>query len=454
MLLTKPYPFQDDGVDALEGFNGRGLLADEQGLGKTLQALMFLERHPELRPAVVVCPASLKWVWEDEAAKHVGMRADVLWGRSPPKHGLRFKPQLTVVNYDVLKDWLPELLALKPKCVILDEAQYVSNRKSQRSRAVKELCKAPQSVIALTGTPITNVPAELYPIVNLVRPDLFPSWNRFANRYCQPRLAPWGWEYKGATHLGELHEILTRELMVRRLKADVLKDLPAKTRSVVPVTLSDPREYRAAERDFLTWLNSRDPAKMRKAARAEAVVRVGYLKRLVGELKFPAVTEWGDNTLKGTGGKLVVMAVHRTITQGIKDHYGKRAVLVNGSVSSKERERAVRQFQTSDSVRLFAGNIKAAGTGLTLTAASRLAFAELGWTPGEHAQAEDRIHRIGQKSGAHVSYLVAHGTVEEKLLKILHRKRGVANAVVDGVVGADDFDLLSQLVDELKKPAF
>lgn len=450
----KPYRYQLEDVRAVHRMGGRALVAWEMGLGKTGMSLMYLNRHPGQRPAVVVCPASLKLNWAREAERFFGMRTTVLGGTRPGL-GLATPAPVVVVNYDVLaptrhgEGWLGWLKELKPQVVVIDECHYLGDPRTKRTKAVRELCRGVPHVLALSGTPLVNRPAELFPTLNILRPDLFPSFFPFAIRYAGARKSPWGWEFKGATNVGELNRVLTRHLMVRRRKEDVLKDLPAKRRSVIPVELSDRKEYDLAHEEFLTWIAMRKPDRMTAALLAERLVRLGYLKRLAGQLKLPAVLAWVDDFLSGSGEKLVLFAIHKPVIAEVRRRYEKVCVVVDGGTPNARRQEAVDAFQRSDKVRLFVGNVRAAGVGLTLTAASTMAFAEMGWTPGEHTQAEDRIHRIGQTGSALCHYFVAADTIETDLVEIIQSKQRVISSVLDGDERAAELNVLDLLVKKM-----
>ncbi len=447
--MTIPYRFQIKGVRQIHRFKGRALLADSMGLGKTLQSLLYLVRHPEIRPAIVVCPASLKYNWEREAAHHFGIRAEVLEGTKPQKQSIMSTtPPVIIINYDILWPWMEYLKGLNPQAIIGDEIHYISSRGAKRTKAMQHLCRGVPHVVFLSGTPLTNRPVELYPILNILRPDLFSSFYSFAHRFCAPHKAPWGWEFKGATHLKELHRIMSNNLMIRRRKEDVLTELPDKTRSVVPMALSDPVQYERAHNDFLGWLADKSPERLYGAARAAALVKGGYLKRLAGQLKLPSVFQWVDDFFKGTDEKLVLFAVHRDIIKQLHDRYKDISTVVDGSITGRKRQKSVDRFQKSKGCRLFIGN-KAAEVGINLTAASTLARCELEWTPGALIQSEDRIHRIGQVNAASIYYLIGRGTIEETLLKLLQKKQGVLNQTLDGAGKGDEFDLFDLLVQTL-----
>lgn len=447
--LTQLYPYQEEGVSTIEKHNGRVLLADEMGLGKSIQALSYLHRHPSSLPAVVVCPATLKWVWEHEARHHLGMLSEVVEGQNPQKSNLLKKHGLIIINYEILDYWVDYLKSLKIQTVIIDECHFVKSRTAKRTKAVFRLSKSAKHIIAISGTPLTNRPAELFTTLKLLWPKDFPSFWSFAFEYCQPSRRPWGWDFRGAANLDQLHGQLKEKGMIRRLKADVLKDLPEKTREVIKVPIVKRSQYNKALTDFLAWLNSESPEKAARAARAEKLVKIGYLKRLAARYKMKAAIQWIDNFLESSDEKLVVYGIHKKIIQYLHNKYKDISVVVDGSVKGKDRKLAVMSFQQNPKVRLFIGNIKAAGTGLTLTASSSLAFVELSFVPAEMTQAEDRIHRIGQKAAANIYYLVARDTIEERLCSVIQEKQKVLSAILDGDETVNEIDVYDQLEREL-----
>lgn len=443
------YPFQLDGVKFLEARNGCGLIADEMGLGKTIQAIGWLKLHPELRPVFIVVPASLKLNWERELLKWLGEDTPVtiLSGTVPNRGSLR---KINIINYDILGSWMEVILASGPKAVVVDESHYIKNIKAQRTKAVRELVKACPHAIFLTGTPITNRPAEFFTTLNLLEPREFSSWFSYVKRYCGAFQGRFGWEIGGATHTDELHERLTRTVMIRRRKEDVLKDLPAKRRHVIPMDITNRREYAAAEADLLAWLREKfGKGKAEKAAGAEALARFSYLKQLAAEGAFDFQVSWIKDSLDSNG-KLVIFAVHHATIDRLASelrHYN--PVVVDGRVSIEGRQQAVDRFQTDPECRVFIGNIRAAGVGITLTASSNTVFCELGWTPGEHDQAEDRVHRIGQTESVSAWYLVASDTVMTEIAELLDEKRKVLDAVLDGKMTGEESMLTALLRNRL-----
>jgi SWI/SNF-related matrix-associated actin-dependent regulator 1 of chromatin subfamily A len=442
------YPYQIRGVFSIKRFKGRALLADEMGLGKTIQALMWLHKRKAF-PCVIVCPAFLKWTWEREARNNLGIAANILSGKRPKNKQLT-QGGVFIINYEILDAWVPHLKKLGIRSVILDECHYVKSRDSKRYKATEKLCEGVKYCVALSGTALTNRPAELWTTLHLVRPDLFKSFFSFAWRYCKPTKRFGRWMYKGASNLPELHSLLKSTVMIRRLKSDVLTELPSKTKHIIPMDMSDPAEYNTIKTDFMTWLKANKPDSIKSTSKAKIVVQLGVLKRAAARLKLPSVFAWIDNFLEESTGKLVVFGVHRSIVEAIFERYKGQAVLVHGGVKGKARQAAVDAFQTNKRIRVFVGNIQAAGTGLTLTAASTLAFAEIGWVPADCLQAEDRIHRIGQTKNATIYYLVARDSIEERLCEILQSKQKVLNATLDGAEGAPQFDVFDQLIEDIQ----
>lgn len=440
-------PFQREGIAFIENKNGRCLIADEMGLGKTIQALAWLQLHPELRPVVIVVPASLKLNWEKEIFawmdKH---RVQILYGT---KADMNITGDIIIMNYDILSAWLDPLRQIKPQVLIADECHLFKNNKAQRTKAVKQLGKHIPHIICLSGTPIINRPIEIFNAIKLIDPTVVKSYWQYGHRYCGARHNGFGWDFNGATNTEELHQILTNSIMIRRLKEDVLPELPEKTHCFIPIELENKAEYKFAERNFILWLNDLKGAEAaERASNAQALAEVEALKQLAVKGKLRLCIEWIRNVLI-TENKLVVFATHKFVIAALMEEFGKIAVKIDGSVSAANRQKAVDKFQTNSEVRLFVGNLKAAGVGITLTAASKVAILEWPWTPGELAQAPDRLHRIGQKNKVFVYYLMANGTIEEKIALLLDKKRKVLDAVLDGKE-LDQTSLLTELMNEYK----
>jgi hypothetical protein len=610
-------PFQRAGVAYLSRAK-RAFLADEMGLGKTIEAIATLE-NLDAFPALVVCPASLKLNWARELKSWLPHRSvELLAGRAPsnPLFAYGIGAQVTVANYDILSGQLEALRLRGFKAVVFDECHYLKSGSSQRSEAAKAVADGVDTVLMLSGTPLLNRPGELLHQLQVIhRLDDLGGWRDFNRRYCG---------YAGTTVLSELNKRLRAVCYVRRLKQDVLTELPPKQRSVVPIDIDNRREYDYAQRQLIQWIRERAltdsdflatlPAdlgeeqrtaalaahaqdKADRAQRAEQLVRIERLKLLAAQGKARAAVRWIENFLE-SGEKLVVFGWHNevldfitnalesgwpnlpqmdrdrsrassAIHQGgpptptpsvlavpvpVRDSSGGRReqpylqqvvgmqqvpqkqtrplwespvpavderqrsgetdgpglrpdapghcdpaevpsawdppererkqirsqqsvdrpdrpdkrlykgqyldhqlasqrdqaqreprrttaphvqpdpkiASIRASLTAAERQSEINRFQTDPACRLIVCSLKAGGLGITLTAASNVAFVEMGWTPTDMDQAEDRCHRIGQQDSVTAWYLLAHDTIEEWIAELIDGKRAVTGAVAQG----------------------
>lgn len=458
------YKYQIEGVHFLEQKNGRALIADEMGLGKTVQALSWLKLHPEFSKVLVICPASLKINWQREAEKWALLDMEILNGTTPHK----IKSNDVIINYDILSYWEKHLKLKQFDVIIFDEAHYIKNNKAKRTKAFKRLVKSVPRLIALTGTPIENKPIEIYNIVKVIDPSIFPDATDFAVEFCGAKKTRFGWDKNGATNTLRLNKILSSSIMIRRKKVDVLKDLPEKQIIKVPFEINNRIEYDQAETEFVEFLKKKfntenlteeileelkqfakrndievseelttdeirliKEHKFERIASAPVLAQIELLKQLAVKGKIDQIIEWIENFLE-SGEKLVVFAVHKKVVSQLMEKFKHIAVKVDGSVSQKQRQEAVDKFQKDVKTRLFIGNIKAAGVGITLTAASNAAIIEFPWSPGELNQAADRIHRITQTKQVTIWNLVGESTIEEKIITLLKKKEKVITKILDG----------------------
>ena len=458
------YKYQIEGVHFLEQKNGRALIADEMGLGKTVQALSWLKLHPEFSKVLVICPASLKINWQREAEKWALLDMEILNGTTPHK----IKSNDVIINYDILSYWEKYLKLKQFDVIIFDEAHYIKNNKAKRTKAFKRLVKSVPRLIALTGTPIENKPIEIYNIVKVIDPSIFPDATDFAVEFCGAKKTRFGWDKNGATNTLRLNKILSSSIMIRRKKVDVLKDLPEKQIIKVPFEINNRIEYDQAETEFVEFLKKKfntenlteeileelkqfakrndievseelttdeirliKEHKFERIASAPVLAQIELLKQLAVKGKIDQVIEWIENFLE-SGEKLVVFAVHKKVVSQLMEKFKHIAVKVDGSVSQKQRQEAVDKFQKDSKTRLFIGNIKAAGVGITLTAASNAVIIEFPWSPGELNQAADRIHRITQTKQVTIWNLVGESTIEEKIITLLKKKEKVITKILDG----------------------
>jgi len=445
-------PFQKDGVLWIESREGRGLVGDEMGLGKTVQALAWLAIHPELRPAVVVCPASVKLNWAAEIQKWMRKpeKITVLRGQRPEE----VQGDIIIVNYHIVANkydvvnggkteikgtgWVDYIKALKPKAIIIDEGHMIKNSRSNRAKGVRKLCRRVPHVIILSGTPIENRPFEFFNTINLIDRNMFSFWG-FAQRYCAAKHTHFGWDFTGASNIEELHGKLKR-VMIRRLKKDVAKELPAKTKTIVPVETSGSmaKYHKAVQLMLMPGMN-----KQEQKEKAEAATRS------VWDVKKKMSIQWISDFLE-SGEKLIVYAWNKEVIKDLMAAFKKVAVKLDGSVSTDvKRQAAVQKFMRDPGTRLLVANYKVV-IGLTLTAASNTAWVQYPWTPGVMDQADDRVHRIGQRKPVNNWYLVAEGTLETDLLELIDKKRQVLSQVLDGQE-VEKGSLLMELLDKLRE---
>lgn len=457
-------PFQRAGI-AFATARANVLIADEMGLGKTIQAIGTVNADPTVRRVVVICPASLKVNWSREVAKWSVRPTSVYVGNGTVRSwGSMFQTPGTVewlvVNYDVIERWRPVIDAVGLDVLVLDEAHYVKSPKAQRTKAIlgrwdRDPSKrvspiAARRRIVLTGTPILNRPVELWGIAHALAPDTFKSWRSYVGRYCDAQETRWGLDTSGASNLDELQDRLRSTCMVRRLKADVLTELPAKRRQVIELPLGTAKAVVDAEAEAYEASQARlrglraavaaAEASQDQSAYAEAVqaLRQGEMAEFstisqkrheVALSKVPAVIDHLRDCVEQ--GKVVVFAHHLDVVGAIHDAFPHQSVVVTGDTPVDQRQALVDAFQSDPECRLFIGNIKAAGVGLTLTASSHVVFAELDWTPANVSQAEDRCHRIGQRDSVLVQHLVLEGSLDASMARMLIQKQEVIDASLD-----------------------
>ncbi|MDD5006883.1 MAG: DEAD/DEAH box helicase [Syntrophorhabdaceae bacterium] len=443
-------PFQHLGVGFITSRQGRALIADDMGLGKTVQALAWIH-YKKAYPALIVVPATAKLNWEAEVKKWLpdNISCSVLFGLNGNHASLvSNRPKITVINYDILDSWSSTFDNINT--LVLDEAHFVKNKKAKRSMAVRTVAKKAKNIIALSGTPIINRPAEFFNVLNLLAPEHFNNFWYYAKKFCSPKYNRFGWNFTGSSNTEELHKLLIKTVMIRRTKSEVLKELPTKVRTVVPIEIDNKAEYQRAQDDFVKWVRDNfGEAKAVKASNAEALARIEGLKQLTIKGKLKNIVSWIQDFLESDQ-KLVVFAIHHFTIDALLSSFPKEiCVKLDGRDEVHKRQQAINSFQNDPKVRLFVGNIKAAGTAINLTAASNTCFTELGWTPGEHEQAEDRVHRIGQEADSvSAYYLLGVKTIEEEIAELIDNKRQVLSRILDGKeVGSEG--ILTELLNNI-----
>ena len=449
------FPHQIEGVAFLLG-RRRAILADDMGLGKTRQAIVSLRHASPGGPYLVVCPASVKrnWAREIELAAP-GASVRIVEGTAPaPAAGAEW----TVVNYDILSKHLGALGKVPWAGIVFDEAHYLKNHTSARSRLARQLAdravataKQEPAVYLLTGTPLTNRPRDLFVLLQLVGHSLGRSFLSFAKRYCAAEKNDFGWKTDGASNLEEL-TVQLHGVMLRRSKDQVLA-LPPKIRTWMPVDVprgTGGREIRAVVDLLLGRSSPADGASMagsdaRAWPRLLALLTVARQKLAVA--KVGATSDFVSGAIE-QGEKVIVFSCFDDPLQTLTKDLGDAAVLLTGRTPANKRQALVDRFQQDDTVRVFLANIIAGGVGLNLTAASHVVFNDLDWVPANHWQAEDRAYRIGQTRTVNVTYLVGSNTVDDFVQTVLETKSALVSAVVDGK--ALTGDLSGSVLDELQ----
>lgn len=446
------YPFQRVGVWYATR-QQRVLIGDEPGLGKTVQALCSI-RLLAAYPAIIICPATLKLNWAREAYKWLpGKFVQTI--RSSRDY---VRPaDVFIINYDLLKarrehDKAPWELdglayALKnrdPKMIVLDESHYIKTPSAQRTIACKLMARGTTFRILLSGTPILNRPQELKTQLQILGwMKQFGGVEMFERLYCAAKQTDYGYNAHGASNLQDLNRRLRATCFIRRKKSDVYKQLPAKQHAQIDLEIDNRVEYDMAVKSLREWLMSQGLfAKADKAGSAEQLSKINYLKQLAARGKLKQACKWIDDFLEDSEEKILIFAWHQEIVEALAARYKVRPIY--GPVSLAERQKIVDEFQSNESVRVCVLNMQAGGVGLTLTAASNVAFLELGWTPAIHEQAEDRCHRIGQEDQVTAWYLIGTGTIDEDILELLSEKRAIVGAATDGE-GAEQTNMLHEL---------
>ena len=454
-LAAGLFPHQVEGVAFLLG-RTRAILADDMGLGKTRQAIVALRHQAPDGPWLVVCPASVKLNWAREIALvDADVPVHVVGPDAPPATDYR---GFVVVNYDILKRHSGALSSIAFAGFVFDEAHYLKNQDSQRSKAGVVLVNARPAdtpVYALSGTPITSRPRDLFVLLNVIRHPMAKSFLSFAKRYCAATHNGFGWTTDGASNLQEL-SIQLKGAMLRRTKDQVL-DLPPKLRSWVPVTVPPSaavKEMRAVVMDLMrsqlrqslgrAGTDSADAAGDSRADRGRLIARLSKARSTIANAKVKATVDLVESAIQ-QGEKVLVFSCFDAPVKQIAKRFGDAALVLTGATPAAKRQGLVDRFKQDDSIKVLVANIIAGGVGLNLTAARQVVFNDLDWVPANHWQAEDRAYRIGQTQSVNVHYLVGSGTVEEFVQSVLERKAVLVEALLEGRATEMGGDVLGEI---------
>ena len=422
-----PLEHQKEAVEKLAG-SRRFILADDMGLGKTT-ATIIAALETGSKKILIICPASLKINWQREIENYTDRPVYIAEGKK-----FSTESDFVIVNYDILKNFhsmekkgTSLLNQSEFELVILDEAHMISNPQAQRTKIINHFVKDIKRVWLLTGTPMTSRPMNYYNLLNIIESPVAQNWMAYAIRYCQGYQFMAGsrkvWNVTGASNLEELRDRTSKQIL-RRLKEDVL-DLPDKIISPVYLRLKS-KEYEELMGEYYDWFDNKKDESSSLTVQFSKLMKV---RKVIANEKTKQTIEFAENIIE-QGKKVIIFTNFTDTLQTIYQHFGKQAVYLDGSCSKPHRQNAVDEFQENDKIKVFVGNLKAAGVGLTLTAAEVVIMNDLSFVPAEHAQAEDRAYRYGQKSNVLVYYPLYENTIEGAVYDILNRKKEIIRTVM------------------------
>ena len=439
-----PLEHQKEAVEKLAG-SRRFILADDMGLGKTT-ATIIAALETGAKKILIICPASLKINWQREIENYSDRPVYIAEGKK-----FSTESDFVIVNYDILKNFHD----IDPKkkdgsiltqsnfdLVILDEAHMISNPQAQRTKIINHFVKDIKRVWLLTGTPMTSRPMNYYNLLNIIESPVAQNWMAYAIRYCQGYQFMAGkrkvWNVTGASNLEELRDRTSKQIL-RRLKEDVL-DLPDKIISPVYLRLKS-KDYEELMGEYYDWFDNKKDESSSLTVQFSKLMKV---RKVIANEKTKQTIEFAENIIE-QGKKVIIFTNFTDTLQTIYNHFGKQAVYLDGSCSKPHRQNAVDEFQENDKIKVFVGNLKAAGVGLTLTAAEVVIMNDLSFVPAEHAQAEDRAYRYGQKSNVLVYYPLYENTIEGAVYDILNRKK----EIIRTVMGDEQPENVGDVVEEI-----
>ena len=445
-----PLDHQKIAIEKLAG-SKRFILADDMGLGKTTSTIIAA-LETGAKKILIVCPASLKINWQREIANYSDRPVFIAEGKK-----FSTEDDFVIVNYDILKnfhDTDPKkkddsiLLQSNFDLVILDEAHMISNVQAQRTKIINHFAKKINRVWLLTGTPMTSRPMNYYNLLNMIESPVAQNWKAYAIRYCQGYQFSAGkrkvWNVSGASNLEELRDRTSKQIL-RRLKEEVL-DLPDKIITPVYLRLKS-KEYESLMGEYYDWYDKNPDESTSLTVQFSKLMKV---RKVISNEKVKQTIEFAENILE-QGKKVIIFTNFTDTLQTIYQHFGKQAVYLDGSCSNAVRQQAVDQFQTNDKINVFVGNLKAAGVGLTLTAAEVVIMNDLSFVPAEHAQAEDRAYRYGQKSNVLVYYPIYDNTIEAAIYDILNKKKQIIRTVMGDQIPENVGDVAEEILNMINK---
>jgi SWI/SNF-related matrix-associated actin-dependent regulator 1 of chromatin subfamily A len=408
--------------------NKKFILADDMGLGKTTSTIIAALESGS-KKVLIICPATLKINWKREIENYSDKSIYISEGKN-----FNGDADFVIINYDIIKNFHTtkkkensQILDSNFDLVIVDEAHYIKNATAQRTKLINDLVKKVDRLWLLTGTPMTSRPMDYFNLLSLVDSPVAKNWMAYAIRYCQGYQFNAGgrkiWNVTGASNLEELRD-RTAGLTLRRLKENVL-NLPDKIITPVYLRLKS-KMYEAIMGEYYDWYD-KNPEESKSLT--VQFTKLTKIRQVIADEKITQTIELAENIIE-QGKKVIIFCNFTDSLEKITEHFGKMAVKLNGTMSKTEKQYSVDQFQENDKIKVFVGNIKAAGVGITLTAAEAVIFNDLSFLPSDHAQAEDRSYRYGQKNNVLVYYPIFENTIEGIIYDILNNKKQVIATVM------------------------
>lgn len=421
------FPFQQEGVEFLCSRKS-AFLADEMGLGKTVQVIAYTNViKPE--KVLIICPSSLKINWLNEFNKFStnNYNSKVIFKGTDK---IDDDDTLIISSYDIVVRNIERFKSISFDLIVIDESHYIKDSKTKRCRSIQMLNA--EFKIALTGTPILNRPVEIFETLKWLDSSIFPSFYNFARRYCFS-IKQFShyiyYEWNGANNLEELQQILADTVLLRRRKLDVLTQLPSKTRQLIKIEgLTSARKEQHAELfEKIAKITGEQDKKKKNVGEFIKALAIERHKLAVEKVKY--TTKYVEDLLCNTG-KVVVFAHHLDVIDLLHEYFQKNeiaCVKFTGRMKPEEKQQSIDKFQNDNCIRVILATIRTASVGVTLTAASTVIFHELDYAPGLMLQAEDRVHRIGQRENVLIQHIVFDGGIDSMMAKILLRKQAIFN---------------------------
>jgi len=466
------YPFQVTGKKFIESSNFRCQISDEMGLGKTIQAVAAINDHFEdLKPIIIVVKASLTYNWFKEILSGTGRISQIFESGDTLIPGV----EIVLISFDTLsprtrlnkktgitrtdRSNLDKIIAYSPKTLIIDECQMMKNHEAKRTNAIRELVRhkvgeenSVKHIISLSGTPIKNNALEYFPILNLLRPEMFPSLHHFESNYVDYY---WnGKSYKaGGIRNPERFLEKTSDFIIRRTRKEVLPDLPSITRDYKYYPLSDEvrKEYGKRVKDLSNFLDEERGTDFQ----VNLLAMLGILRHLTGLAKIEPTIEYTLDFIENDENHPKIVIFHHHIDVGdvveIKlKELGIKTLRIKSSQDSMERENQIDQFRSNPDIPVLIIPTLAGGEGINLQFCSHAIIMEREWNPANEEQAEGRFSRIGSTSSSIlVNYPVATGTIDEYFAEIVERKREIVGVSLDGK--SDSWDHSSIMLELAEK---